>query len=221
MNARASRPSTGIGTEADIAMLQRLAELAMQLSELTVAAAIKEAQLETQAEAASAPTHRRPDQTLVFTRLARTVRDTIALKVKISATVVPAESPAAAKTRKDPRRPFIDAEFDRAVATSDYPKIDRPALRREIDDRLTEALAADPDCLVAGGEFVMTICNEFGLDFEVKDFADELLVPPGHPLPGKGPILRHDDADDLSAISKAAIPPEFRNGATDKKNGLR
>ncbi len=213
MNALSSRLSmTGIGTAADIAMLQRLAELAMQLAELTVASALKEAQPESQAPE---PARRRPDPTLVFTRLARTVRDTIALKVKISASIAPAESPAALKTRKDPRRPFIAAEFDRAVATSNYPKIDRPALRREMDDRLTEALAADPDCQVAGGEFVMTICNEFGLEFEVKEFADELLVPPGHPMPGIGPIIRNDD---LSAIGKAAIPPELRDGAADTKD---
>jgi len=211
------RASSGIGTEADIAMLQRLAELAMQLAEITVASALKEAQ----PEAGTAEKTRRADPALVFTRLARTVRDTIALKVKISATIVPAESPEAAKTRKDPRRPFIAAEFDRAVATSDYPKIDRPALRREIDDRLTEALAADPDYQVAGGEFVMTICNEFGLEFEVAKFADELLVPPGHPLPGKGPILKRDNPDDLAAISKAALPPELRDGATGKKDYWR
>jgi hypothetical protein len=206
----------GTGTEADIAMLQRLAELGMQLAELAAARALVEAQPENQA---SEPGRRpRTDPSLLFTRLARTVRDTIAQKVSLTPRTTPAESPAAAKTRKDPRRPFIAAEFDRAVATSDYPKIDRPALRREIDDRLTEALAADPDCLVAGGEFVMTICKEFGLDFDIAQFADEVLVPPGHRLPGVGPIIKHDD---LSAISKAAIPPELRNGGTAKKDVWR
>jgi hypothetical protein len=206
LNAIHSARASGkmAGTEADIAILQRLAELGMQLAELAAARALQDAQPE--AGAPEKP-RRTTDPSLLFTRLARTVRDTIAMKARIAANIILPVSPEAAKTRKDPRRPFIAAEFDRAVATSDYPKIDRPALRREIDDRLTEALAADPDCLVAGGEFVMTICKEFGLDFDIAQFADELLVPPGHRLPGVGPIIKHDD---LTAIGRSGHPPEGR-----------
>jgi hypothetical protein len=197
--------------EADIAILQRLAEIAMQMVELTAARALQEAQADPETAKPGRP---RADPFTLFTRLAKTVRDTIALKAKIAGAVTAPESPAAAKTRKDPRRPFIAAELEKAVKTSDYPAIDRPALKREIDARLTDALAADPDCEVRGGEFVMTICDEFGLAYDIAQFPDELLLLPGEPIPGQGPII-HDD--DLSAISLSGHPPDYKNNGFHKK----
>jgi hypothetical protein len=197
--------------EADIAILQRLAEIAMQMVELTAARALQEAQPDPEAPKPARP---RSDPFTLFTRLAKTVRDTIALKTKIAGGIAAPETPAAAKTRKDPRRPFIAAELDKAVKNSDYPAIDRPALKREIEARLTDALAADPDFEVRGGEFVMTICNEYGLSYDIAQFPDELLLLPGEPIPGQGPILR---GDDLSAISRLGIPPEARQNGFHKK----
>ena len=151
-------------------MLEELANLAMAL---TRAAAPKaQAHIEHPAEG--------PDPVTAFTRLARTVRQTIALEARI-ANPKPTRDPTTPKPVDEPRE--LIAESARAFAKADPAATRRHGptrthIERHIDERIdaddiTQLIDQDMPLYV----MVSTICDDLGVKCAVEDQPDENLVP--------------------------------------------
>lgn len=117
---------------------------------------------------------------LALSRATRSVTHVITVESRFLAGE-PAPAPAAApapKTRlpaaADPRRrPLREALH--ALTQSEPDRGVRTQLRRTIDQRIDEELAADPDLEIPIFEILMAIAEEFGLRIDVSRLSDELL----------------------------------------------
>jgi len=192
----------------DIDRLERLAEIGMQLAERAGARALAE---NNEPEPAKQPEPKpaRIDPNLLFKSLARTVKDIIAIKSRLDAGLVP-DAPAHETeasdewhTLTDPRRKHIIRAMDEAIKTSPLPKSEHAALRKTVGHRTLEFLAADPDQTLPAAVAIVSLCNEFKLPFDIRQFDDELIVPPGHKIPNG----QQEPGDDLSFISGVHHPP--------------
>jgi hypothetical protein len=117
------------------------------------------------------------DPALLFTRVAATVRDCIALEARLAAGLIqPAGSaaPPGARHPQDPRRAFLDEAL--AFITKTHP--DRAALRREAAARADAALAADPDQKLDLHLLLFTLCDELAIEVDFAHLPDEYLGPP-------------------------------------------
>jgi hypothetical protein len=132
-----------------------------------------------QRPAARAASPKHTDPATLFTRLAATVRDCIALESRLAGvpaatphTRAPATIPThAAARRADPRRaPLCEAV---RLSTANHP--DSAALNREFATRLDEQLAADPDCAVDPINILDSVCGELGIEIDFAVLPDACL----------------------------------------------
>jgi hypothetical protein len=122
-------------TENLLAMLQRLADIGMQLAERAAEQALAEPP--PSAESASKSRRRGPDPRNVFIRLSRFVRDTIALEVRLAAGKLPRAPRSQAGSQAAPR-----AVND--VADAPQPRPAKPGLREQLDALIAGSSTADP-----------------------------------------------------------------------------
>jgi hypothetical protein len=129
----------------------------------------------------NAPTCKPVDPALLFTRLAATVRDCIALEARLAAGAPASPRAAALFRRADSRRAPLREAFRRV--TKDHP--DRTELLREASTRLDEELAADPAQSTNATSLFFALCEELAIviDFatlpdEYLDFAPDPQAPP-------------------------------------------
>jgi hypothetical protein len=117
------------------------------------------------------PTCKPIDPALLFTRLAATVRDCIALEARLAAGPPPSSRAAAQTLRADPRRAPLREAFHQI--TEDHP--DRAELRQEIDARLDETLAADATQTTPAPQIFFALCDELALTIDFASLPDEYL----------------------------------------------
>jgi hypothetical protein len=70
-----------------------------------------------------------------------------------------------------------------AIEDSPKPKQARAVIHHQIEPRIDERLAEDPELRVCGGEIILDLCQEFDIPFSLSRMPDELLVPPGETAP--------------------------------------
>jgi hypothetical protein len=114
-----------------------------------------------------APTCKPIDPALLFTRLAATVRDCIALEARLAAGTAPPSFTLLA----DPRHASLREIF--RVVTENLP--DRAGLLRETTTQLNETLAADPNHTIKLREILFTICDDLGIDIDFATLPSEYL----------------------------------------------
>jgi len=180
-----------------LATLKRIAELGMKLLERAAEEAEK-APPEPAPQKPGQATRPANDPRLVFARLSRDLRETMALEARLAAGKLPAAPPPREKTPAppDPRRPAIMGWLHTEIAAKPRPKPESTALLRQIETRLTEYLAEDPGLTLPGAVFINEICEEFGLVFNTRTMDDELLLRPGQPFPTYTPNQEDDEDDD-------------------------
>jgi hypothetical protein len=118
-----------------------------------------------------APTCKSIDPALLFTRLAATVRDCIALEARLAAGPAPTSRTLSLALRADPRATPLREIFNKV--TENHP--DRAALRRDIAARVDQTLAADPGQTIEPPEIFFTICDELGIDIDLAILPDKYL----------------------------------------------
>jgi hypothetical protein len=111
------------------------------------------------------------DPALIFTRLAATVRDCIALQVRLTAGASTASRGATLALRADPRRAPLRDIFDRI--TEHHP--DRADLVRETTARIDADLTADPDRTIDLSSLFFGICEDLGIEPDLAILPDEFL----------------------------------------------
>jgi hypothetical protein len=165
-------PLTDQAQTRHLAMLQRLAEIGMQLAERAAAEALQE-------PSAEIPKRRRPDPTLLFIRLSAMVRACITQQARLAAGKVPAAPRAQGQTGSDPRRHLVSAFLHDAIEDSPKPKPARAKIHHEVEAVIDEYLARDPELRHAGGEVIIEICEKFDIPYDTARMVDDLLLPPG------------------------------------------
>ena len=133
--------------------------------------------------------HKPTDPAVIFTRLAATVRDCIALEARLSAgaTATPRD-----RTRPaDPRRTLLNDAFRKA--TKNHP--DSAGLMREATTRLDEQLAADPDQTIHPGRLFFDLCEELGIEPDYAKLPDAIIFG------AYGPADQDEDEPDPRATS--------------------
>jgi hypothetical protein len=185
----------------DIAALDELTQLGMQLARLIVRAATKLHEAEPEPEPAKTdpdapPRPKTPDYGLAFARVSRAVQTGITLKTRLANGQIPPEDPAIPtppETASDPRRPAIAAYLHAAAdAVPHHPN--RRALHHTIEARIDKGLAADPGYTLAGGDIVVPICKGLGLAYDFSKMHDDLIYPVGYVRKRRGRPL-DDDPD--------------------------
>jgi hypothetical protein len=169
----------------DLDMLQELAELGMQLARL----AVQQAQMD---QAAAANNAKRPDPSLVFIRLSAAIRDTIVLKTRLAAGILPApprpprepkiQPPPidAPNATRDARRALILRYFREGIdLTRQKSKI--ATSQQIIETHIDAELAKDPQARLAGRVILLKICKSLGLPFHANRIPSDLLCPPQIP----------------------------------------
>jgi hypothetical protein len=164
-------------------MLQELAELGMQLARLAVH--------EAQQDHASEPTRpRRADPRLTFLRLSTGIRETIVLKTRLAAGILP-PAPRAPRepkpqntttptTTEDPRRPLILHYFREGIdLTRQKSKI--ATSHHIVETHIDAALAQDPHHRLPGRTILRKICKSLDLPFYANRIHTDLLRPPHLP----------------------------------------
>jgi hypothetical protein len=166
----------------DLDMLQELAELGMQLARLAVQQA--------QQDQATEPRPRRADPRLIFIRLSTTIRETIVLKTRLAAGILPPppRPPREPKTQpsdasqrlEDARRPLILRYFrDGIDLTRQKSKI--ATSQQIIETHIDAELAKDPEGRLPGRDILHKICKSLDLPFYANRLPSDLLRPPQIP----------------------------------------
>ena len=118
------------------------------------------------------------DPALIFTRLVASVRDCIALEVRLTAGASTTSRGATLALRADPRRAPLRDIFDRI--TKHHP--DHTDLVRETIARIDADLTADPDRTLELSSLFFGICEDLGIEPDLATLPDEILgftyVPP-------------------------------------------
>jgi hypothetical protein len=109
------------------------------------------------------------DPALLFTRLAATVRDCIALESRLAAAAAGTRGPLL--PRADPRRAPLREALRHA--TKNHPG--HAELLRDTATLLDEQLAADPDQTIDPAALLGAICDEFGITINFATLPDEYL----------------------------------------------
>ncbi len=127
----APAPQAADRSERLLAMLQRLADMGMQLAERAAEQALAEPP--PRPESAAQPRRRGPDPRYAFIRLARFVRDTIALEARLAA----GKLPLAPRTQAAPK-PVNE------VANASQPRPAKTGLRQQLDAFIAGGITANP-----------------------------------------------------------------------------
>ena len=163
----------------------------MQLARAAAAKALRD--WETPPEAESTQTRAPPEPGLVFARLARAVRDAIALEASIAAGPQPTRASrstagtqaetAGASGSEDPRRAVLIRVLQEA--TKFHPR--RAEMHRGIIERVDSDLAQDPDYEFPGETILVAISEDLGIEINYGKMSDEtlaeLLPKRFHPTP--------------------------------------
>ncbi len=190
----APRPASP--AEQDIAVLDELTQLGMQLARMIVRQATKLNEAEPEpvpADPDAPPPPKTPDHGLAFARVSRAIQGGIALKTRLANGETPPEDliPAPPPTADDPRRPAIAAYLHAAAdAVPHHPN--RRVLHQTIEARIDKGLAADPGFTLAGGDIVIPICKGLGLTYDLAQMHDDLVYPIGYVRKRRRPL---DDED--------------------------
>jgi hypothetical protein len=178
-------------SDRDLDMLQELAELGMQLARL----AVQQAQ---QDEAAEPPRPRRADPRIIFLRLSNTIRETITLKTRLAAGILPPppRPPREPKTQPQPqpqpteaspepqdaRRPLILRYFREGIdLTRQKSKI--ATSQQIVENHIDAELAKDPEARLPGRDILLKICKSLDLPFYANRMHSDLLRRPKSPTP--------------------------------------
>ncbi|HEX4261274.1 MAG TPA: hypothetical protein VHY76_09245 [Acetobacteraceae bacterium] len=157
-------------TARHLAMLRELAEIGMALAR----ALGEQALAAPQAEAPDPPAPPRADPGLAFARVARAVRQCIALEARIAAGPLPApRGRGAPRPPPYPRRETI-SRVVRLAAEGDG--LSAAALKRDIEERLDEELDADPDGEIEVEDHIAAILGDLGLGRNLARQPDEVLA---------------------------------------------
>jgi len=206
-------------TAQDIAVLDELTQLGLQLARLMCRAATKflEAEPEPPAQGADPKTPSRPSPpdrapafapafAHAFGRIARVIQTGITLKNRLVARQAPPEAapPAMPETASDPRRPAIAAYLHKVVDALPHHPNPR-VLHRTIEARIDKLLATDPGYTLRGSEIVIPICTDLGLPYDLAKMHDDLIFPVGRTRKRRIPKLGLDDAPDMPP--KGPDPP--------------
>jgi hypothetical protein len=124
-------------------MLQRLAEIGMQLAERAAAEALQE-------PADDARKQKRPDPTLLFIRLSAMVRACINQQTRLAAGKMP---PAP--------RPRSQTPPDTTEATKPNPE--RTEIQRAVEPMINAYLEIDSELRHPGGTAILEVCQAFGI----------------------------------------------------------
>jgi hypothetical protein len=108
---------------------------------------------------------------VLFTRLAATVRDCIALEARLAAGPAGAPHARDRTLRADPRRTLLREAL--RTATENHP--DRADLMREATARLDEQLEADPENAIDPAHLLLDLCDEIGIELDLAKLPDEIL----------------------------------------------
>jgi hypothetical protein len=111
------------------------------------------------------------DPALIFTRLAATVRDCIALAVRLTGAPTTTNRDTTLALRADPRRAPLRDIFQRV--TKHHP--DRTDLVRETTARIDADLTADPDRILELSSLFFGICEDLGIEPDLATLPDEFL----------------------------------------------
>lgn len=175
MHADTAAPPSLDRAERRLVMLDRLAEIGMALAE----------GVRRQAQDAEAAGEAPADLSLKFARIARAVRQTLALQARFEAEVVQAArevqareqrqaaQAAEARRRQGHQRRMEAGEIVERLFETEYADYDLEAFEGEVaewleDDRGDEAFAQAPI-----GELVFAICQDLKLDFDWAKWPDE------------------------------------------------
>jgi hypothetical protein len=166
-------------------MLQELAELGMQLARL----AVQQAQQE---PATEPPRPRRADPRLVFLRLSTAIRETIILRTRLAAGILPPtpRAPREPKTHAQPieatqqpedaRRALILRYFREGIdLTRQKSKI--ATSQKIVETHIDAELAKDPDHRLPGRDILLRICKSLDLPFYANRIPADLLRRPQTP----------------------------------------
>jgi hypothetical protein len=163
-------------TARDLDLLQELAELGMQLARLAVQQA--------QQDQATEPRPRRADPRLIFLRLSTTIRETIVLKTRLAAGILPPpprepKAPPAEALNKpeDARRPLILRYFRDGIDLT-HQKSKIATSQQIIETHIDAELAKDPDHRRPGRDILLKICKSLDLPFYANRMPPDLLRPP-------------------------------------------
>jgi hypothetical protein len=159
-------------------MLQELAELGMQLARLAVQQA--------QQDQATEPRPKRADRHLIFIRLSTAIRETLILKTRLGAGLLPppprpprepkTPPPEAPHRLEDARRPLILRYFREGIdLTRQKSKI--ATSQQIIETHIDAELAKDPDHRRPGRDILLRICKSLNLPFYASRIPPELLRP--------------------------------------------
>ncbi len=154
-----------------LAMVARLADLAMEIAE-GAAVHAKEAQ-KTPPEARTA----RPDPVLTFARISRCVKDTLVLEARFEAGILPpaTREETESESDNDPRRPVIKNFILGLIEKTPQPKSIKAGFRQQLDPLITECLEDDLEQDHPPGAIVLDICQELGIPCTTAQMPDELL----------------------------------------------
>ncbi len=163
----------------DLDMLDELAELGMQLARLAVQQA--------QQDQAEPPRPRRPDRHLIFLRLSSAIRDTLVLRTRLAAGILPPPPrlprepktlPAEASHQpEDARRALILRYFREGIdLTRQKSRI--ATSPQIIETHIDAELAKDPDHRLPGRDMLQKICRSLDLPFYANRIPGDLLRPP-------------------------------------------
>ena len=137
--------------------------------------------------------HKPTDPAVLFTRLAATVRDCIALEARLSAGIGAAVAPRTRTLRADPRRTPVREAI--GASLGNHP--DRAEFLREATTRLDEHIAADPGQAIDGADLLVDLCEELGIEINLARLPDKYLFA----------LTRTIDDDEAPPTPRATSPP--------------
>jgi hypothetical protein len=202
-------------------MLRELAELAMELAMLAAQRA-GAAAASPSSDPETAKTTRRArtaDPAALFTRLSRSVQQSIALEARLAAgQTSPAREARGRTVRSDPRRSPLRNMV--TIFTAKHP--DQTALQRRSSEQIDTELAADPEQTVALCAILETVCEDLGIKADYNLLPNDLLrlaLPPAStPKPAASTTFSPKDGSRSTTSAASARPPDRRRkGRWDDK----
>jgi len=206
-------------TERHLRMLQRLAEIGMELAEAVGRQALEQAKAAS--EPAETPRQPGPDLGLVFTRLSRSVRQTVALEARIAeepltpravsaaALDKQAERVALAETDRRHRRKAQVGRIVKQAINAELTGIKAYQRERELRERLEDE---DVETDIGDhpiGEIIARICWDLGLDPNWRRWAeDHWAVQEARTKAPGSPYAEWGDEEDETDEETLEDPPD-------------